>query len=256
MLSEVEDRQQKIVNHLKSNQFVRITDLIDLVNYSEATIKRDLVSLEKSGLIRRVRGGAMLVDNQKIDVPYLMKINQIDEETEKRKIADIASSLIKDDMVLFLDSSTTSLHLIRNLGRYEGLQIITNGVITAAMLSEFTSAKISIVGGTIVQKRATINGSKAYNDVLTYSADLAIISCRGFDFTQGVTETHEGEALLKKAFRKQANHLMVLATQEKVGQRFMHQAIACHEIDYLVTSKELTNDQFAKMDEHHIRCFY
>ncbi len=45
MLSEVEDRQQKIVNHLKSNQFVRITDLIDLVNYSEATIKRDLVSL-------------------------------------------------------------------------------------------------------------------------------------------------------------------------------------------------------------------
>ncbi len=152
MLSEVEDRQQKIVNHLKSNQFVRITDLIDLVNYSEATIKRDLVSLEKSGLIRRVRGGAMLVDNQKIDVPYLMKINQLDEETEKRKIADIASSLIKDDMVLFLDSSTTSLHLIRNLGRYEGLQIITNGVITAAMLSEFTSAKISIVGGTIVQK--------------------------------------------------------------------------------------------------------
>ena len=85
MLSEVEDRQQKIVNHLKSNQFVRITDLIDLVNYSEATIKRDLVSLEKSGLIRRVRGGAMLVDNQKIDVPYLMKINQLDEETEKKK---------------------------------------------------------------------------------------------------------------------------------------------------------------------------
>ncbi len=256
MLSEVEERQQKIVNELKKNQFAKIIDLIELVNYSEATIKRDLVALEKSGLIRRVRGGAMLVDNQKIDVPYLMKISQLDEETEKRKIADIASTRIKDDMVLFLDSSTTSLHLIRNLGRYEGLQIITNGVITAAMLSEFTSAKVSIVGGTIVQKRATINGSKAYNDVLTYYADLAIISCRGLDFIHGVTETHEGEALLKKAFRKQANHLMVLATQEKIGQRFMHQAIASHEIDYLVTSEELTKEQVAKVNEHHIRYFY
>ena len=69
MLSDVEERQQTIVNHLKINQFARITELIDLVNYSEATVKRDLVVLEQSGLIRRVRGGAMLVDNQKIDVP-------------------------------------------------------------------------------------------------------------------------------------------------------------------------------------------
>jgi DeoR/GlpR family transcriptional regulator of sugar metabolism len=256
MLSDVEDRQQQIVNHLKLNQFAKITDLVDLVNYSEATVKRDLVLLEKSGLIRRVRGGAMLVDNQKIDVPYMMKITQLDEATEKRYIADLASTVIKDDMVLFLDSSTTSLHLVRNLGRFEGLQIITNGIITAAMLSEFTSAKVSVVGGTIVQKRATINGAKAYNDVLTYSADLAIISCRGFDFYQGVTETHEGEALVKRAFRKQANHLMVLATQEKLEQRFIYQAIASHEIDYFVTSKKLSNEQLMKLQEHHTQCFY
>jgi DeoR/GlpR family transcriptional regulator of sugar metabolism len=49
---------------------------------------------------------------------------------------------------------------------------------------------------------------------------------------------------------------MVLATQEKLGQRFMHQAIASHEIDYLVTSQELTKDQLDKVNEHHIRYFY
>lgn len=145
MLNEVENRQQEIVNYLKNNQFARVTDLIELVNYSEATIKRDLVFLEKSGLIRRVRGGAMLIDNRKIDVPYLMKITKLEEETEKRKIADTVSSLIRDDMVLFLDSSTTSLHLVRNLARFDGLQIITNGIVTAAMLSEYTTAKVSVL---------------------------------------------------------------------------------------------------------------
>lgn len=62
-----------------------------------------------------------------------MKITKLEEETEKRKIADTASSLIRDDMVLFLDSSTTSLHLVRNLARFDGLQIITNGIVTAAV---------------------------------------------------------------------------------------------------------------------------
>ncbi|MGL9800704.1 DeoR family transcriptional regulator [Enterococcus sp. DIV1317a] len=243
------------MNYLKNNQFARVTDLIELVNYSEATIKRDLVCLEKSGLIRRVRGGAMLVDNRKIDVPYLMKITKL-EETEKRKIADTASSLIRDDMILFLDSSTTSLHLVRNLARFDGLQIITNGIVTAAMLSEYTTAKVSVLGGAIVPKRATINGSKAYNVALSYYADLAIMSCRGLDFSQGVTETHEGEAMVKKAFRKQSDRLAVLVTQQKIAHKFMHQSIAFHEIDYLVTSKELTKEQYAKVKEHHIECLY
>ena len=256
MLNEVENRQQEIVNYLKNNQFARVIDLIELVNYSEATIKRDLVFLEKSGLIRRVRGGAMLVDNRKIDVPYLMKITKLEEETEKRKIADTASSLIRDDMVLFLDSSTTSLHLVRNLARFDGLQIITNGIVTAAMLSEYTTAKVSVLGGAIVPKRATINGSKAYNDALSYYADLAVISCRGLDFSQGVTETHEGEAMVKKAFRKQSDRLAVLVTQQKIAHKFMHQAIAFHEIDYLVTSNELAKEQYAKVKEHHIECLY
>lgn len=57
VLSVQEERQIKIVNHLKSASFLRTTELVDLLNYSDATIKRDLVELEKKGLIRRTRGG-------------------------------------------------------------------------------------------------------------------------------------------------------------------------------------------------------
>lgn len=256
MLTTVEDRQQQIVNYLKINQFATVTDLIELVNYSEATIKRDLVLLEGSGLIRRTRGGAMIVDNKKIDVPYLMKVTHLNEEDNKQYIADVACTLIKDDMVIFLDSSTTSLHLIKNLSKFDGLQIITNGVLTAAMLSEFTSAHVSILGGSIIPKRATINGSKAYNDILTYNADIAFIGCRGLDFDHGITETHEGEALIKKAFRRQANHVAVLATIDKLDHKYMYQSLACHEIDYLITEMPLSIEKTDKLNQHHITCLY
>lgn len=256
MLSVIEDRQQQIVNYLKVNQFACVVDLIELVNYSEATVKRDLIMLEKSGLIRRTRGGAMIVDNKKIDVPYLMKVTRLDEEDNKQYIANVAATLIKDDMVIFLDSSTTSLHLIKNLSKFDGLQIITNGVLTAAMLSEFTSAHVSILGGSIVPKRATINGSKAYNDSLSYNADMAFIGCRGLDFEHGVTETHEGEAFMKKAFRRQANQLVVLATADKLDHKYMYQGIACHEIDYLITDQPLAAEKMKKLHNHHIKCLY
>lgn len=47
MLSTAKERQLKIVNRLKVEQFMRIIDLVEFVNYSEATVKRDLVELEK-----------------------------------------------------------------------------------------------------------------------------------------------------------------------------------------------------------------
>lgn len=47
MLKIIEERQQIIINHLKIVQFARIQELIELVKYSEATVKRDLIDLEK-----------------------------------------------------------------------------------------------------------------------------------------------------------------------------------------------------------------
>ena len=134
MLKIIEERQQIIINHLKIVQFSRIQDLIELVKYSEATVKRDLIELEKKGLVRRTRGGAMIIDNQKIDLPYLMKIINFNEQDNKHKLAEKAKDLINDDMVIFIDSSTTTLHLIKMLAKFEGLQIITNGVLTASLL--------------------------------------------------------------------------------------------------------------------------
>lgn len=62
--------------------------------------------------------------------------------------------------------------------------------------------------------------------------------------------------MVKKAFRKQADRLAVLVTQQKIAHKFMHQAIAFHEIDYLVTSNELAKEQYAKVKEHHIEYLY
>lgn len=253
MLKIIEERQQIIINHLKIVQFARIQELIELVKYSEATVKRDLIDLEKKGLIRRTRGGAMIIDNQKIDLPYLMKIINFNEQDNKHKLAESAKSLIKDDMLIFLDSSTTTLHLVKMLSKFEGLQIITNGVLTASLLSEFTDAQINIIGGTVVKKRNTINGAKAFNDALNYNADISFVSCRGFDFNKGASETTEGEALIKQAFRKNSKHLVLLVTEDKYNNKYLHKSLSLHDIDTIVTDYNLSNEDKKLFERNNIR---
>lgn len=250
------ERQQKIINQLKSEQFMRTSTISELLNYSESTIKRDLIDLEKDGLIRRTRGGAVIIDRQKIDIPYLMKVDNFNEEKEKEQMAKVAQSLIKDDMVLYIDSSSTALHLVHQLNRFEGIKVITNGVITASLLSEYTNANVSVLGGSIVPKRFTINGSRAYNDALTYNVDLAFLSCRGFDFTFGASEINEDEAMIKQAFRKTSKEIVLMVTHDKFHQRFLNQSLSCDNIDYMIVDKPLDQEDEEKIQLYNIALLY
>ncbi|MEZ2717856.1 DeoR/GlpR family DNA-binding transcription regulator [Niallia circulans] len=250
------ERQDKIVNHLKVENFMKTTDLVELLNYSEATIKRDLIELENQGLIRRTRGGAVIIDRRKIDIPYLMKVDKFNDDKEKERMAKLAKELIQNDMNLFIDSSSTALHLVHQLNKFEGLQVITNGVITASLLSEYTSAKVNILGGSIVPKRFTVNGSKAYHDALTYNVDLAFVSCRGFDFSVGATETTEGEALIKQSFRKGAKEVVLMVTHDKLNQKYLHQSLNCSDIEYMIVDKPLSKIELEDLQKHKISVLY
>lgn len=98
-----------------------IIDLVEFVNYSEVIVKWDLVELEKEGFVRWIRGGVMIIDNKKIDLFYLMKMNEWSNEMSKIRIVDIVKLLICDDMVIFLDFSLILLYLIDVLSKFDGL---------------------------------------------------------------------------------------------------------------------------------------
>ena len=252
LLSPLEERREQIVKYLARFQFSTVSELASHVGYSVPTVKRDLVALEHRGLVRRTRGGAVPVASERVDVPYFMKLASTGIERDKDLLAGVAQHLIHDDMTIVLDSSTTCLHLIKYLARFEGLHVITNGVVTASLLSERTNAEIVILGGAVSPHHQTVNGAKTYNDMLGYSADLAILSCRGFDVRGGASELSEGEAMLKQAIRRQSIEVALLATASKVGKRYMYQSLRCTDIDCLITDADLNDDDHALLEGNNI----
>lgn len=252
MQSTREERRDQIVRKLGTAHFASVGELASELGYSLATIKRDLVELERQGLVRRTRGGAVPVNRYQIDPPYFMKLSDMEADRDKDALARVARHLLRDNLTVIMDSSTTCLHMIPLIAQYHGIHVITNGVVTAAMLSENTNAEVCILGGVVSLRHQTINGAKAYNDMLSYSADLALLSCRGFDPVMGSSEFNEGEALIKQAMRRQATEVALLVTEDKLGERFVYQSLRCTDIDYFITDAELGEEELSQLDGSNI----
>ncbi|EAC9666685.1 DeoR/GlpR transcriptional regulator, partial [Listeria monocytogenes] len=153
---------------------------------------------------------------------------------EKRRIAERAVTYIEDDMTIFVDSSSTALHLIPYLKKIHGLRVVTNSVLTAALLSEHTAAEVTIVGGTVTNKKFTVNSVTAVNQLRTYHFDLALLSCRGYDEEKGATENTEGEAVFKQVLKDCTEKIILMVLESKRNKVYFYKSLLPEDIDIVI----------------------
>lgn len=105
---------EKILNEKGS---VIISTLSKQFNVSEETIRRDLDKLEKTKVLKRVRGGAYLQSETDKQVP--LEIREKIYLEEKHEIANKAIEFIQDGDTLMIDSSTTAVCVAQIVDKYE-----------------------------------------------------------------------------------------------------------------------------------------
>ena len=122
------EREKYILKKLLAEKRVEVKSLAKEMYASESSIRRDLVSLEKQGLLRRVHGGAIIEEdgNSKMKIPFLLR--ELEQSDEKLICAKRASELVLDGNVVFLDSSSSAYNVIPFLASKSRLTVITNGV--------------------------------------------------------------------------------------------------------------------------------
>ena len=101
------ERRNLILEKLQAEKRVVVSELSQLYDVSEETIRRDLDKLEKEGLAIKSYGGAVINEDVSIDLPFNVRKNQ--NVTGKQKMAELAASLVKDGDHIFLDASTTAV---------------------------------------------------------------------------------------------------------------------------------------------------
>ena len=107
-----EQRHEIILNLLSEKGSITVTELKDILNTSESTIRRDLNTLDEQGRLTKVFGGAVEKING-VSTTELSVSQKADVNTEeKKKIAMYAARLVVPNDFIYIDAGTTTEYLI------------------------------------------------------------------------------------------------------------------------------------------------
>src|SRR5262245_3015783 len=146
MASSVE-RQALILKNLHTNGKVVVTELSDLLEVSEVTVRNDLEQLSQKGMLLRTHGGAVKSDLLVHDIPLYEKTKKY--QNEKERIAEAAAAMVDDGEVLTIDSGSTTWELAKRLKSKRNLTVITNSLPIAGELSTVPGLEVIVTGGSV-----------------------------------------------------------------------------------------------------------
>lgn len=229
------ERIELIKKDLIDNHSVNISDLSKKFGVTNQTIRRDLSQLESEGLINRTYGGAIL-NESKIDfaVPFYRRLARNREN--KDKIALKVTSLLKNYSSVFADSSSTVVNAIKFL-RDTNLTIVSN---SAEVPRQLYNGKANFIssGGILDRQSLSFHGVIAERTLRNYNVDVALISCKGLDIAQGVTDSTDSEAVIKKIMIEQANEVYLLVDSTKFWKKGFVHLIDISKLSDVITDKK------------------
>ena len=248
------ERQDKILEILREKKSISVNKLNKLLYVSAATIRRDLTHMEKKGLVQRTFGGVVLQESPNEESSILFRENT--NTKEKRRICELCSSLTKDNTSIFLDSSTTILFLIPFLKEYHRLNIVTNNVKAALLLSEETSAQVLLLPGYINSRSSSVIGNMVISALSKTYCNIAIMSCSALNLEYGMMESTLSQAEIKEKMMENSDKTILLCDLSKFEKKELFLTSPLSKVDYLITNGKPDDKYIQYCKEHDITLIY
>lgn len=227
------ERHRVILDVLKEKQSVKIQDLVDLTNSSESTIRRDLTQLEEEKYLKRIHGGAALLQG-KLREPNIIEKSAKNLQ-QKNMIAKEAASLVEEGDCIYLDAGTTTLQMVEYLPIDKEIVVVTNGFTIIDLLIK-KGIKTYLIGGFLKPATGAMIGRGALAALEQYRFDKCFLGVNGIHIELGYTTPDPEEAAMKMSALRLSCEKYVLADYTKFGE------IAFSKIAYLSEAKIITDE--------------
>lgn len=233
----LQERRNKIMEILREDGIVKVSELMKLFDVSIETIRRDLEYLEEHGMLGRVYGGAVPVQPRATEPSY--QTREIKHYKEKKAIGERAVELVKDEDVIAVDIGTTTLEFAKALVGKRRVTVITNSMKIAMVLSEDADIRVLMVGGEVRRGEFSVSGFLADNDMGHFITDKYFIGVGGLSLSKGITDYHLEESNLRRIVIKNTQKVIALADYSKIGAVAMNKICGLDQVDTLVTDSNV-----------------
>lgn len=227
-----EERRIQLVEWSRTEGRIDATDAANRLNVAIETVRRDLDILQKSGMVRRVHGGAIAIDR----IPHESNLRERRSTNidAKRRIASVASSQIPSEGAIFVDGGTTTEMLAEYLIDRPKLLVITNSIPLGNLVAE-SSTPVHLLSGRLRSTTLSALGSRTISDIATFQAQVVFLGANGISLKAGLTTSDPEEAAVKQAMIKNSQEKVVLADSTKCESIFPSVFSDGSDLDRIIT---------------------
>ena len=243
-------RHKLIIDELRRQGAVRVSDLTELLAVSEMTVRRDLDALAADGLLEKVHGGAMLRGRLSADEPgFEAKSHR--QLREKEAISREAARLVEPGQSIGLTAGTTTWRLAHHLSRIPDLTVVTNSIQVAKVFHREPRPDLTVVltGGVRTPSDALVVPI-ALTAIRSLHLDLLFVGVHGVTAVAGLTTPNLLEAETDRALVAASARRVVVADHTKWGVRGLSRIAGLEDVDVFVSDNGLPTDARAAIGEY------
>ncbi len=244
------ERREKLHDLFSRQEFLPAEELCRTLEVSDSTVRRDLIELEKKGILRRVHGGALSLITRDEAVDFRRQVTAAHEE--KARIGRKAASLVEDGQTVILGGGSTALEVALNL-QNRPVQVITNSVPIAQVFWDSKQAEVILTGGYLYPRTGAQLGPICEHMLGRAAADVLLMGIGGIS-ANGLSDSNSLIVGVVRKMIEVSRRVIIVADHTKFGRdRLVHLA-PLREIDVVVSDNGLSDDYRSLLKSHNVDC--
>ena len=240
-----ESRRQEIVSRLKHEGELEVNELADALDVSVETVRRDLRILSQRRVLKRVHGGAVLLDD--------IQFRQTERESSNQALNEVAQkalTLFKPGDSLFLEGGPLGCLLAKKLEAFPGITVVSNAIDVVDIIDNQAKGNEAILlGGRYSAKHRESSGQSALEQIDELVLDYAVTVPDALDQDKGIMKYRIPQANIATTMIKQASKTIALTTNSVYGRTAMAKYCDFENIYCIVAEAEIESvwsEHFAK----------
>lgn len=201
-------RLDSIKEYIYQQKTVTLDQLCEEFNVSKNTIRRDIDELVATEKIKKIYGG-VTVEGYKPMVSFDER--NISNFQIKQSIAKKAAELVNDNEIIFIDSGTTTMHMIEYIKEKKNLTILTNSIEVILRSVPYPNINVISLSGSLNRKTLSFTGSSSSEVLSQFNISKAFLAATGISTIGGASNSSPAETEIKRTalMKSQINYLLV-----------------------------------------------
>jgi DeoR family transcriptional regulator, fructose operon transcriptional repressor len=232
-----EERQQAIARLVSERGRVSVTQLAQEYDVTTETVRRDLSTLERLGLVRRVHGGVVPPSSLTLIEPGIRERDRVNTGAKEHIARAALSRLPESGGSILLDAGSTTVRLACLLPADRELTVVTHAVPIAAQLAGQRQIDLRLLPGRVRRTTQAAVGADTVAALAELRVDVAFVGTNGLTLEHGLTTPDPDEAAVKRALVAAGREVVALADVSKFGVETAVRFASTGDLDVVVTDE-------------------